>query len=186
MKWAETERVLSRVFLDASGLKTIWLAQKEPVRCNPQGRMQIRSVRSVGHDYKTHTYDATRDKLLPTIHGSRRAVWSVSVESTGAKPGESAWVYIENFRTNLRNSACEATLDEFAIGIASIGDSTVISVGEQDRMVMRSTVDVVLNLQIEEMDCAVDFIETVVLSSQLFDSTGNLLPVQYTDYEVTA
>lgn len=186
MKWADTERALSRVFLDASGLKTTWLAQKEPVRCNPQGRMQIRSVRTVGQDFKTHTYDVTRDKLLPTIHGSRRAVWTVSVESTGAKPGESAWVYVENFRTNLRNAASESTLDEFAIGVASIGDSTVISVGESDRMVMRATVDVVLNIQIEEMDCAVGFIQTVILSSQLYDSTGNLLPVQIIDHEVTA
>lgn len=186
MRWCDTERVLSKVFLDASGLKTAWLGQKDPIRCNPQGRMSIRTVRGVGHDWTTYAYDAGRDALIPTINGARRITWSVSVESTGAPAGESAWVYIEDFRTNLNSAASRGTLDEYAIGVAQVGDSVTVSIDESDRKVIRTTVDVVLNTIITEMDCATPFIEKVLLTSHLYDDVGVLLPAQLTDYEVSA
>lgn len=175
MKWSDTERALGNVFLHASGLKTTWLAQKDAVRCNPQGRMQIRSVRGVGQDFKQYNYDADRNKLTSRIEGVRRFVWSVSVESTGAKPGESAWVYIENFRTNLISDKVSSILNEFRIDVSSVGESTIIAVGDSDRMVMRATVDVVLYICISDADCPVDFIETVILDSNFYDVDGTLL-----------
>lgn len=145
------------------------------------GTLHVISVRNVGRDeirYTALPNPLPNRDLQLEICGNRIVGVDISVHSRDQRPQNDALVYVEKLKTSFRKPTVLDTFFENNISFVRMGETTDRSTIFDDRWESIAGFVAEFGVGISEIDQReeVGTIETVLLSSEIYDADGELLP----------
>ena len=200
MDWATIKAALRTLLATLAGVPALWRDEPRPFGQNATTTAYVlinaTTTRGMGVDevrYQNLDTDgaptdvmADAESIRPDLCGQRQIVLSIQPETLDQRAEYSAMVYAERIRTRLAFPSALATLAAAGLALVRVGPSTVLDYVHDGRNYSRALVEVTLGAASNESDAAIPFIETAVLTSEIQDEAGNVLPSppNITDVEV--
>jgi hypothetical protein len=191
MEWAEIKAAIKALIATLAGVPALWRDEPRPFGSTATSRgayvlLNVTTTRGFGSDEvryqnldengdETET-PALADSIRPDLAGQRQIVLSVQPETLDQRAEYSAMVFAERIRTRLAWPSSLTTLQAAGLGLAKVGPSTVLDYVHDGRNYSRALVEVTLGCASNESDAALGFIETILLTTQVADEAGNVLP----------
>lgn len=153
-----------------------------PVHAGQLVLAQWTSLTSVGLDAEEWEYDEDAvdplTELSPSLHGDRRAVLQVDVETNDQRPGYDAQHLAQRIVDRCRAPSSRATLEALNVGLASVGAVRRTDYPFDGRMIARATVELSFNAvsHHEDTEGQTATIESVEVDAEVTGSAGTELP----------
>jgi hypothetical protein len=176
---------LKALFATLAGIPALWRDEPRPFVKGPYVLLNVIAGVELGVDEVRRTNldengaptddpDAA-ESIAVEACGLRRFTVSVQPETLSQTTG-TALGYAERIRARLSLPSSLATLAAAGLALVRVGGSQMLDYVHDNRAYSRASVDVFLAAASNESDAAIGFIETILLTTQVADEAGNVLP----------
>ena len=153
-----------------------------PVHAGQLVLAQWLSVTPVGLDTEAWAYDedaaSALTELAPSVHGDRRAVLQVDVETNDHRPGYDAQHLAQRIVDRCRAPSSRTTLEALNVGLAGVSSVRRTDYPFDGRMIARATVELSFNAvsHYEDTTGQTATVTSVEVGATVTGSAGSTLP----------